>query len=785
MNYYLALFLIIGTVSFSKSNDASVVRRTAEIEVRQLVEPILVKYCNDQCKVLSVEAQVDLSVPDGLTPGFEETQTSNIELSPSLVKIKLLTDEMLGTNTKSKIIDLLQQHVDGLPYPVSFDIKSSRFPQPATSARKVAELRERVSRQIQDTLQGLIDKVCPVQCVLGELNVQVEAVNPEETQYAQNSEVLQDGDVAIRISSLNSTLLLDQSLAPNERTNIVEMAKIKLAYLKNANIKAEVKQFPKGLGPDGNTNWLVGGNGRSNNSRSNSNDTSNSRTTASTNESTTNDTSTTNENNSNVTNESKSNVESNTKNTSNEINARQERYEKFEKIERVENGDAVQAEIKTLKQAGLIFACVSIALLLMIAVAGFRKPGSTPVSKIFSKMSSDPASETAPSTYAAKSGGKDSFGPNEGERAAILGRRYEISRMENELTNLFSEQPKVAKTVFSRILAEDGVEVTAQYMEIFGDSVVIDLLRDPSIQTDVQDLVDFYARNPQTIADDEKLELLRTLYNKAIASKLIVLGNRSSGLFDFLSEMDSPQILEMVRNESLTVKAIILTQCDAQKRQGVYGNFDEETRSRLLTELSRIDHLPKNYIYNVAQALKRKRNENPKLNTESLPGSDVLIGLLERASLDTQRTVIRNLDVNSPDSARIVRSKLVSINTLRYLKDSQLLDLVLSIKHDELLTFLKSGDEQIKQTIYSKSPKDLVAELEEELSIIEPATRDALQTVERKVVNRIKIMSTEGSIQLNEVNERMFSEQAQRTPSPLNGVQTSEITMANATGRAA
>lgn len=99
------------------------------------------------------------------------------------------------------------------------------------------------------------------------------------------------------------------------------------------------------------------------------------------------------------------------------------------------------------------------------------------------------------------------------------------------------------------------------------------------------------------------------------------MGSRSSSLFDFLAEMDGTQILELIRTESLTVKSIILTQCDTQKRAQIYTQLDQDVRLNLLSELSRIDYLPRDYIFNVANALKRKRRENPRLNTEALPGS--------------------------------------------------------------------------------------------------------------------------------------------------------------------
>ncbi|MEO7163923.1 MAG: FliG C-terminal domain-containing protein [Bdellovibrionia bacterium] len=307
-------------------------------------------------------------------------------------------------------------------------------------------------------------------------------------------------------------------------------------------------------------------------------------------------------------------------------------------------------------------------------------------------------------------------------------------------------------------MTEEGVEVTAECIHVFGEGIIIEMLRDPTLQTDLNELMEYYAKNPITLKDDDKLDLLRKLHSRTTAGKLVVIGNRSTNTFDFLGEMDGQQILELMRTETITVKSIVLTQCDAQKRTTIYSQMEPDLRMKVLTELSRIDYLPRDYIFNVAAALKRKKKENPKLNTEALPGSEVLVGLLERTGHNIQQEVLKNLEITNPDSARTVKNKLVSTDTLKYLRDGQLLEVVLSLKHEELIPFLKGAPQDVRNAIYAKSPKDLVAELEEELTLAPVFSRETYQNVERKVLNRMKIMANDGLINLIETNERMFSD---------------------------
>jgi flagellar motor switch protein FliG len=705
------------------------VKQQTETQLRGLVDPLLSKYCADQCKLLEVQSSVQPYQPDQVTPGFDEVHPQALtELVPASARLKLLVDEMMGPVSRGKMVDLIQQHVDVLDYPVIIDVKTAKFPQPLTSTRKVSELRDQISNRFKTTLSQLFQQFCPHQCTLADFDLKVEPVNAEEAQYGGSGEFFQEGDTAVRVTKVSGTLLLDTTLTAEERANIVEMARLKTNYLKNVELNASILKFPHPIPyADGQGRSLAGRVGYGPGSTSeNINQNRTDKSTSSLNSST------------------NSNSSSNSTNSNSESANRSEKNERYEKIERVENGDAVQAELKKFQLYAAIFGgsiLLILTLLLALLLKGGRSKASEVIQRIIHSVTGDPqATPTRSSSPDNKA----------------LGKRYEIDALTDELVRIYAEHPKVAKIVFSRVLTEEGVDVTAQYVHIFGESVVLDLLRDPSLQQDLSELLEFYARNTIEITEDERLELLRRIHNRTVAAKMIVFGKRSSNQFEFLVEMDALQILELIRNESLTIKAIVMTQVDAQKRQRIFSQLDESTRMKLLAELSRIDYLPKDYIFNAASALKRKRTENPRLNTEALPGSDVLVGLLEKTSLDAQRSVIQQLQSANPDHARLVKNKLVSIDSLPYLRDSHLLEVVLGLKHDELLQFLKGAPEHIRKTVFSKSPRELVAELEEQLSTINVISREVYSNLERKLLNRVKMMANEGTVNLIEVNEKMF-----------------------------
>lgn len=722
------LFLLLLTLGSQQAlagmTKIQIAQKATENQVRNLLVPVLDRYCRDECKLLSVTTTVDVAIPDEVAPGFDDIDPQHAEqLSPSSATVKLLIDEQLGPVSRKKLLDLIQQYMDTLDFVVKIDAQSAHFPMASQSAGKIAEMRERVLKQFKQTLDDLFNQFCPRTCLLGDLNLKTDTVNPEEAQFSQTGEYIVESGIALKITDLSAAILVDNRLSPEEQKNIVEMARIRTQGFRNVNLTSKAISFPRSpeMEQEG---YIAGINGT----------------------------------------KSKSNSENSQKKESSESDQTtqsQQKFEKYEKIERVENGDALQSEFTRIRNWGLALAAVLLGAIAFLVFAATRPEQAK---NLFSRNSQWGGSKYGSEDYETNSQAQSSEDGGGSDRTKTVVQRYEIERLRDELLAIFAQQPKVAKQVFTRILTEEGVEVTACYIHIFGESVVMDMLRDPSLQTDLNELMEYYAKTPIELKTDEQLELLKKLHSRTVSGKLVVMGSRSSHQFDFLSDMDGQQILELIRNESLTVKSIVVTQCDPQKRSAIFTQLDEQTRMKLLSELSRIDYLPKDYITNVASALKRKRHENPRLNTEALPGSEVLVNLLERTGLDLQLSVLKDLEKQNPESARIVKNKLVSLQTLPYLRDGQLLEVVLSLKHDELLQFLKGASDQIRGDILSRAPRDLSGELEEELAQCPPVSREAYQNIERKIVNRIKVMSNEGLINLNETNERMFTDTQKKAP---------------------
>ena len=167
----------------AKVNLVEIAQKTAENQIRHLLEPLLDKYCHDECKLMSVTPTVDVAIPDQVAPGFDEIESqSSSTLAASSARVKMLMDEKVGPVSRRNLLDLIQQYLDTLDYPVKIDTQVVHFPEPIESASKVAELRDKVTKQFRTTIEDLFQQVCPNRCILADYNLSTDVVNSEEAQ---------------------------------------------------------------------------------------------------------------------------------------------------------------------------------------------------------------------------------------------------------------------------------------------------------------------------------------------------------------------------------------------------------------------------------------------------------------------------------------------------------------------------------------------------------------------------------------------------------------------------
>ena len=334
--------------------------------------------------------------------------------------------------------------------------------------------------------------------------------------------------------------------------------------------------------------------------------------------------------------------------------------------------------------------------------------------------------------------------------------QIEIENLKKELMDVFIKNPKVAKETFGRLLKEDGVFETSKFVNIFGHVVVFELLNEPKFRRELDDLSEYYHRSHFDFTDNEIYELLLKLKTRVTASEIRVLSRQSSEQFEFLSKLEPNKIYLLIKDEKIAVQGIVMTQLDKKTRADVFDMYPNDKRASLLTSLSFADAVPKEYLFNIAKTLQKKVESSSEFDTENLSSNDILLDLLEKSPIADQKKMMASLLKKSPDIARVIKSRLVTLDTLTYLKDGHLLEVVIGMERDNLLDFLSATRDDIRDLILYKAPGELVESWIEEIRMRGSVADEQYKASQIMITERIRSMASNGIINILEINEFIF-----------------------------
>ncbi len=697
--------------------------------VKTKLAPLLDQYCHDACQLIDVLVEIEESFTETEDIGFEGVTGDDIgdNLKIAKLTIDLQIDDRVTSANRDRLQTILKNNLGNAAPIVEISWRPVTLPQIGQSAAKEEQLKRQLQQRLSAAIDKVIDAYCPEECVLSQIAVDGKLITADEASGLTPEELVTDktGTAILKIDAVDVEVGMDSKLESGTRNKIMNVMKAKTRFAAPVAFDLQVSEFPEsyakkqeklaeqskdpfGLGKLRETLTLF-------------------RELAGTKE-----VITTTQSNNSSTNATELNATSNNKESASLSSSKAGEGNTWE---------------WPLYIAGLIVVTGLMAFVILRFASANRD----------ARLMMEAADASRPSMAAPAATAKADARGLTDEARRDMSLRMKNEEIREEMIRVFLDAPKVAKETFTRLLQEEGVEDTARYVHIFGHLVIFELLDDPNLQRDLYELSEYYHKSSFVFDANEENRLLQALKTRVTANEIRVLTRRQTEKFDFLTKLDAGQIYNLIAEEKPQIQSIVLTQLDHKRRRGVFEMYTGQPKVELMRELCRADAIPKEYLSNVAKALHKKVSSRPEFDTEHLRSSDILLDLLEKAALTEQRALMTNLVQTNPEAARGIKLKLVTVEIMPYLKDGHLLEIVLGMERDDLMTFLAGTREHVRALILGKAPEELAEGWIEDLANVKGFDEQRYRLVEMKVLSRIRALANNGVVNLLDLNEMIFA----------------------------
>jgi len=770
-------------------------------EAGQKVQSVLDRYCSQNCQLLEVKVEVHETIPDSDDLGFESQSplAVDVKLEVQTITPSIQIDNRVLPLDRDRLESLIRNKIKGMApdtriqwEPVDLPTIGSQAPTPTE------DLTAQLDARLRRVIASIIERYCPDQCLLERIDITALSASTEQLSQLPFDQVVagRRSEGGLRVGEVRVFLTMDEGLSEEEQSRILRLMKAQTRFVNPVEFQTDLTGFPEtalakkkkaqdeSLDPYGLEKLrqmltlfrdLAGTKEVIQTTTSESRSNSEEKTTAERNETHRQESET----------RSETQTESAMRSESMEKSSQESKLSESSKLnsESKENESSSRQDVNSESVTNKPMSTEEIAayaagFLLLITLLSIVLLKVSATNKTAREMvlasSGGPANGRRRSASAADSeyeGDNPNQDGNGFDSNGISVSRVQTQQVANEkalqslklaqlkqdLVQQFIEQPRVSRETFTRILKDDGVAETAKYVHIFGQIIVFELLNDSSLKRDLYELSEFYHRSNFKFDQAAELNLLERLKTMVTASEIRLLANQSSDRFGFLNRLDPQQIYTLIADEKSRVQSIVLTQLDRKLRSSVFEMYEGDARIRLLEELSQAEAIPREFLFNVAQALQKKIQSRSEFDTEQVRSSDILLDLLERSDLSDQRRLMQTLERNNPDTARGLKLKLVTVEMMPYLKDGHLLELILGMERQDLMAFLVSCEEHIRDLLLRKAPEELAQSWIEDIRNISSMDENAYRMAEVKIKARLRGLANNGSISLLDINELIYS----------------------------
>ncbi len=718
----IGAFLLFGLSSFflQAAPDAPALQKQTQQEVESHIRPLLEKYCKDACQLLDVQVEVKANIQGREDLGFESTSDHPTaqEFLVSSLQVEIQIDKRVATSEKNRLQQMLQQNLSAFSPRASVAWKTVEIPQIGTSSALKTALEEGLKEKIRKALESTIQQYCPDTCILSSLHVDGQLVTQDEATQYPVIELVQGDAAFFHVQGVSIHLVLDQKMKKEDQTRTLNLMKAKTGFVEPVDFDVEVSDFPESISEKQQKQLAESQDpyGLEKLRRMLQ-----------------------------LFRELAGTKEIITTNSNKSESALQQKEQTNDRWLGSISGGSWQLAV-----GGLV---ALLLIIFLVRYMGLRKDAQFLVAQ--APMSAMPAKEANRSAAQKSRSSSESTWKQDKKH---IQEKLTLQELKSEIVDSFLESPLLAKETMLRILHEEGIESAANYVHSLGKLAILELFCDPASHRRLYELSEFYHKAEIQLNGEEEEKLLRTLRKKMVAAEIKLLMQKDQAQFQFLDKLDPAQLYQLIEDEAEKIQSIVLTQLMPQKRSEVFAKFSGSKKTNLLESLGAVEMVPKEYLHNVARALKKKMGAKPEFDGHNIRSKDILLDLLERSSLDDQKALMLSLQDRNPEAARNLKSKLITVEILPLLKDGHLLELVLELDGDTLVTFLAGATEKIRDLFLSHVPEELAQSWVEQLHSMNSVEEEKYRVAEVLILARVRHLAEVGVISLFALNSLLFQE---------------------------
>jgi flagellar motor switch protein FliG len=200
---------------------------------------------------------------------------------------------------------------------------------------------------------------------------------------------------------------------------------------------------------------------------------------------------------------------------------------------------------------------------------------------------------------------------------------------------------------------------------------------------------------------DKAKEMLRAAFGEKKAEEVAAkIGKQDTDAqFSFLKEIEPEQIVELVKEESPPVLAVILCHLQPRRAAAVLGKLSDDLKKEVTARIAHMQKISPDIVQKTADTIKKNLYLTGKITTQRVDGKSVLMNILKNMEYSRDRIILDNIADEDPELASELSERLFSMDILFQIPRRQLQVLFRSFNDRQIALLLKGKPEDMKALV--------------------------------------------------------------------------------------
>ncbi|MCI7563926.1 MAG: flagellar motor switch protein FliG [Spirochaetia bacterium] len=247
---------------------------------------------------------------------------------------------------------------------------------------------------------------------------------------------------------------------------------------------------------------------------------------------------------------------------------------------------------------------------------------------------------------------------------------------------------------------------------------------------------------------DTAREILKKAYGEKKAKELI---DKSVPFplekpFEYLNDIDNERINLLLKEESVQVKALILSHLNPKKAASVINLMDSKEKSEVAFRLLKLEPVSPEVIKNLDEVLHKKVLLQNSQRTNSLDGKKILAEILKKMSFSTENSILSKISTEEPSLANDLRERLFTVDDVVSSDDRFVQEILMMYSNYEIACLVYKREEKFTKKIFQCISQGRVSQVQEELNINQTFLKSECDKIYSKFLNTLRNAFEEGKL---------------------------------------